>query len=334
MTAISLIMPTVDWGPTFALCLQAAWSGLGADDEMLVVFDGFPADPPGWLVNSGASLLSTGRRQGPAAARNLAAAQAKGELLVCVDADVQIHSDALRLIRRHFDADPGLTAVFGSYDDHPAAAGLVSRFRNLLHHHTHRSNPGPATTFWAGLGAVRREAFQAAGGFNASAYGCPSIEDIELGLRLSDRGCRILLDPSIQGTHRKRWTLQSMLITDIRPRAIPWSRLLVERRELPATLNLTLSARLSAAASLIVLASAPVSLLCPGLRLWAVAVFSGGLALLLALNYSFYRLLLRRTGWLAASIGVLLHMLYLTSASITFILVQVIDLFVRCRTFS
>jgi glycosyltransferase involved in cell wall biosynthesis len=331
MTAISLIMPTVDWGPTFALCLQAARAGLGADDELLVVFDGLPEDPPGWLVNSGASLLRTGQRQGPAAARNLAAAQARGELLVCVDADVQMHADALSLIRWRFAADPGLTAVFGSYDDQPAAAGLVSRFRNLLHHHTHSSNPGPATTFWAGLGAVRREAFLAAGGFNAAAYARPSIEDIELGLRLSDAGCRILLDPSIQGTHHKRWTLESMLITDVRQRAIPWSRLLLERRELPATLNLTPSARLSAIASLLMLASAPVALLWPGLRLGAVVVFFGGLTLLLTLNHSFHRLLLRRTGWLAASIGVLLHALYLAYASVTFILVRLFEPFIRRR---
>jgi transposase len=33
----------------------------------------------------------------------------------------------------------------------------VSRFRNLLHHHTHTTHPGPACTFWAGCGAVRRE---------------------------------------------------------------------------------------------------------------------------------------------------------------------------------
>ncbi|MGH7896935.1 MAG: acetone carboxylase subunit gamma, partial [Candidatus Binatia bacterium] len=42
-----------------------------------------------------------------------------------------------------------------------------SRFRNLLHRHVHQEGAGPATTFWAGLGAIRREAFERVGGFDA-----------------------------------------------------------------------------------------------------------------------------------------------------------------------
>jgi hypothetical protein len=72
---------------------------------------------------------------------------------------VELHPDAVERVRRHFGVDQSLQALFGSYDDRPAAAGVVSRFRNLLHHHTHTSQPGPACTFWAGCGAVRRERF-------------------------------------------------------------------------------------------------------------------------------------------------------------------------------
>jgi glycosyltransferase involved in cell wall biosynthesis len=329
--SLSLVMPTIEWGHPFARCARAALAGLGAQDEALVVFDGQPLPAPNWLIQSRARLLSTGRRSGPAAARNLAAREARGKILLFVDADVELHPEAIERIRARFTADPELAALFGTYDDTPAAAGVVSRFRNLLHHHTHSSHPGPATTFWAGLGAVRRDRFLAEGGFDAETYRQPCIEDIEFGLRLHDAGGRILLDPAIQGTHHKRWTLGLMVRTDICQRAIPWSRLLLERRELPASLNLTPSARLSAAGSLMLLASAPVALLWPGLRLGAVVLFCGGLALLLALNHSFHRLLLRRTGWLDASIGVFLHALYLAYASVTFILVRLFEPFGRRR---
>lgn len=49
-------------------------------------------------------------------------------------------------------------------------------------------------------------------------------------MRHSESGARILLDPAIQGTHHKQWTLASMVATDIRQRAIPWSRLLLLQR--------------------------------------------------------------------------------------------------------
>ena len=91
-----------------------------------------------------------------------------------MDADVAVHADAFRRIRAAFTADPGLTAVFGSYDDDPPALGAVSGFRNLLHYHVHQSSAGPAGTFWAGLGAVRRDAFAEAGGFD-SAFVAPGL---------------------------------------------------------------------------------------------------------------------------------------------------------------
>ena len=317
---ISLVMPTISWEEPFACCARSALMSLGPRDEALIVFDGSPPPPPTWLVDAGVTVLSTGTRAGPATARNLAAHRAHGNVLLFVDADVELHPDALEGVRARFASDLFLDALFGSYDDRPAAPGLVSRFRNLLHHHTHTSHPGPATTFWAGCGAVRRERFLALGGFDATTFDRPSIEDIEFGLRLSDIGGRIELDPTIQGTHHKHWTLASMVGTDIRQRAIPWSRLLLRRRQLPATLNLMPTARISGLASLL-LPVGLVGLAVPLWRPWAGLLATLCLGLLLLLNRDFHGLLLRRRGPLEATIGVMLHILYLAYSSLTFFLV-------------
>ncbi|MEB3200018.1 MAG: glycosyltransferase family 2 protein [Synechococcaceae cyanobacterium] len=317
--SISLVMPTIAWDPTFRRCLAAALQGLQAGDQCLVVFDGLAPAAPAWLSHSPVELLSTGLRRGPAAARNLAAARARCPWLLFVDADVELHPDAIERLRLRLQQQPSLTALFGSYDDRPAAPGVVSRFRNLLHHHTHHGHAGPATSFWAGCGAVRREAFAAVAGFDAERYPLPSIEDIELGLRLSDRGGAILLDPAIQGTHHKRWTLRTMLLTDIRQRAVPWSRLLLQRRELPATLNLSLAARISAAASLLLLVASPLAVLLPALRTAGLGLAALCLALLLALNHALYRLLFRRGGWRVGCAGIALHLIYLSTSSLTFL---------------
>ena len=322
--SLSLALPTISWEEPFGTCIRAALADLGPRDEALVVFDGVPPPPPDWLLQSRARLLSTGRRSGPAAARNLAAAQARGDILLFVDADVELHPDAVERIRVRFAADPELAAVFGSYDDRPAAYGVVSRFRNLLHHHTHHSHPGPATTFWAGCGAVRRDAFLALGGFDAAAYERPCIEDIEFGLRLSDAGGRILLDPAIQGTHHKRWTLASMVSTDIQQRAMPWSQLLLQRRQLLTMLNLAIPARISAVLSLL-LPLCLFGVLNPALWPWALAWFTGCLGFLLLLNRDFYGLLRRRCGLVEAAIGVGLHGLVLAYSALTFALVALVE---------
>jgi hypothetical protein len=81
---------------------------------------------------------------------------------------------------------------------------------------------------------MRRSTFLELGGFDTH-YEKPSIEDVELGLRLWRSGGRLILDPRIQGCHHKRWTLCSMVSIDVLQRAVPWSRLILEQGENPAT---------------------------------------------------------------------------------------------------
>ncbi len=239
---------------------------------------------------------------GPAAARNEGAERAEGDILVFVDSDVEVHPDALGRIREAFRADPDLTAVFGSYDDRPPTAGTVSRFRNLLHHHIHQEGAGRITTFWAGLGAIRRDAFLAAGGFDSARYpGSTGMEDIELGMRVSGAGGRIVLDPMLRGTHMKSWPVARMVSTDFWRRGIPWARLLLRRRELSTALNLGWQHRISALLSVELALS-----LARKRRTRATGVLAG----FLALNRRFHLLLWRRGGARTAIPGVPLHLLH------------------------
>jgi cellulose synthase/poly-beta-1,6-N-acetylglucosamine synthase-like glycosyltransferase len=226
--------------------------------------------------------------------------RARGDVVAFVDADVIVHEDAFRRIRAAFDADTSLAAVFGSYDD-ASDGSVVTGFRNLLHHFVHQSSPGEASTFWAGLGAIRRDIFLSSGGFDAERYEVPSIEDVELGMRLTDTGNKVVLDPGIQGTHLKRWSLRRMVSTDLRQRGIPWVLLLLERDKPSTALNLGWRHRLSAGLSVLALA-ALIS------RRSRLAVLS--LAGLVGLNHAFYRLLWRRQGPARAVAGVALHALH------------------------
>lgn len=273
-----MIVPATDVPATLERCVQAIEPLLLPEDELHVV-----TEPAGCH---------------PSRARNIGVDLATGDVLVFVDADVELRSDAIARLRASFDADPGLAATFGSYDDAPVAGGIVSAFRNLLHHHVHHEAPGAATTFWTGLGAVRRPAFDAVGGFDAERR---YLEDVDLGMRLSANGDRIVLDPRIQGTHLKRWTLWEMVRTDFIGRAIPWVELLLRHRHSTSTLNLGWRHRLSALAALVGAA---------GLVRRRAALIAGGAAALVLLNRGFYGLLLRRLGLTAAVVGVALHALH------------------------
>lgn len=207
--------------------------------ELIVVDDASP-DATGDIAATIADRVVrlAGRPRGPGGARNAGAEVARGEWLLFIDADVRVHADTLATFLAATEEHPQAVAIFGAYDDRPAAPQLVSQYRNLLHRYVHLRGAGSADTFWAGCGGVRREAFLEVDGFDTERFPRPQIEDIELGYRLRDRGGKIILDPAIQGTHLKRWTLGSVLRTDIVDRGVPWTRLLLERRgRTTATLN-------------------------------------------------------------------------------------------------
>jgi GT2 family glycosyltransferase len=276
LPTLAVVVPATDSPATLERCAAALEAGERRPDELALQIE-----PAG---------------AGPAAARNLAAAACEADVLVFVDSDVEVHPDALARIAAHFEADPELTAVFGAYDDDPGDPGLTSRYRNLLHHHVHAGAAGAAESFWAGLGAVRREAFAAIGGFDADRFPLASVEDIELGMRLRRGGAKIVLDPRIRGRHLKRWTPLSMARTDFSRRGVPWARLLLRERTHSTALNLGWRQRASAAAS-VALAG---SLLARRRRLAAAALLAN-----LVLDRELYALLARRGGprLLLAGIG-------------------------------
>jgi GT2 family glycosyltransferase len=279
---LSVIIPATDRPASLGRAVQAIETAL-APPEQVIVIDGQ-------------------EHRVSAAARNAGARQADGDILVFVDADVEVHPDAFVRIREAFEEDPKLTAVFGAYDDEPGGDSVISDFRNLLHHHVHQQGAGLATTFWTGLGAIRKDAFLSLEGFDETTAW---IRDIELGLRVRHAGGVILLDPSIQGRHLKRWTLVSMIKTDLFRRGVPWLRLILEGRADPATLNLTWRHRVGTGASV---------LLVVGLvqrKLWLV---SSALAVLTIADRDFYALLLRRGGPKMAAAGLPLHVLHRLTA--------------------
>lgn len=311
---LSVIIPVFNGRGHLAQSLGAVWRSTRPPDEVIVADDA-STDGSGTLAcEMGARVVRVGETpQGPAAARNRAAALARGEILIFVDADVVLHADALARMEACLEEHSDISAVFGSYDDAPAMPGLVSRYKNLFHHYTHQHGRREAFTFWAGCGAIRREAFFAAGGFPEE-YRQPSIEDIVLGGRLRRLGYRIWLCPEIQGTHLKRWTFRTLVMTDIFCRAIPWARWMLQERRLASDLNLDWRNRLGAALAVSALLDLLIALFWPWAGIGALAT----LASLVWLNADLYRFFAQHGGWRFAVGAAGLHILYLLYSSTAF----------------
>lgn len=317
MPTLSVVMPMWNAAGYLDLVLPPLQRALGERRvlEVVVIDDGCSDDGPARCRAAGFTVIPSGGRKGPGACRNQAAQLARGDVLLFIDADVVMHDDVPERVADWFERRADVVALFGAYDDRPHARGIVSRYRNLLHHFTHSAHAGEASTFWAGCGAVRRAAFLAAGGFDADYYAVPSIEDIELGYRLRRAGGVILLDPEIQGTHLKRWKLWGMVHTDIFRRALPWGRLLQHPELAGAVLNVSNAERLKA----LIGGGFYAALL---LGLFHLPFLGAATALLLVAaltSWPFYWTVARSAGAVTAIAALFLHQLYFVYGAATFV---------------
>ena len=301
---VSIVVPFHSNLTYLRRCLTA-FRPLPEGAEVIVVADAAVDDCRPLVQEFGVRLLEIPGPSGPAVARNRGAAVAHGEVLVFVDSDVVVAPDALARIVRRFETEPHVQAVFGTYDDVPGAGNFVSQYKNLAHAFVHRSSSTEATTFWSGLGAIRTRAFWSVGGFDER-FPRPCIEDIDLGYRLHGSGHVIRLDHDLRGCHLKKWTVRSMVASDVLDRGIPWTQLIVRAGRVQNDLNIRSAYRISVVLAYALLAVLALSVASIAWMLAAPPI----LGLLYALNQRFYLFFIRTKGVLFTLQLMPLHYLY------------------------
>lgn len=312
MVFVSIIIPVYNGGTAFKTCLQSLElyrpNTTSLSTEVIVVADGCTDGSDLLAKQFGATVLRTPSTSpgGPARARNIGAHQATGDILFFIDADVALHSSTIQQVADLFQAEPNLDAVIGSYDDEPGSLNFLSQYKNLFHHYTHQTSNEEASTFWGACGAIRRQVFLGMGGFDER-YIKPSIEDIELGYRLKDQGYSIRLCKSIYVKHLKCWEPLSLLRAEIFYRALPWTELLLRRKQTSNDLNLKAETRLSVVLVFSIL-------LALGLGYWwhpSLFLAAGTLGCLMLINWPVYRFFLEKRGLIFTLKVLPWHWLYL-----------------------
>ncbi len=329
---ITVVIPVRDGGDDFARCLDALSRSVGISYHLIVVDDGSTDGSAERAEARGARVIRSSISRGPGSARNLGVESARTPLVFFLDADIEVEPGTLARAYGRFARAPELDALFGSYDDEPAARGVVSRFRNLLHHYVHQhgefvDDARPARTFWTGLGAIRRQVFLAHGGFDPRAYRRPAIEDIELGYRITNAGGRIVLARDVRGKHLKCWTLANMIRTDVFQRGVPWMLLRLRTRAADTDLNVNNREKICVSAVAVLLASLAAAPWQPAL----LAVAACAQAVVAVLNRDLHRVLARRGGGLFALACIILHDIYYVCCGVSVVIATGIRMFEVAR---
>ncbi|VAW00029.1 hypothetical protein MNBD_ALPHA05-240 [hydrothermal vent metagenome] len=316
---LAVIIPAYNAAATLEACLGGIAASIRKPDEIIVYNDGSTDSTVEIAKRFGAKVITGKKRaMGPAFGRNVAAHSTDADLLVFIDADVQVHPDSIKILESAFLDAHNVAAAFGSYDDAPSSRKIAALYANLRHHYVHQNSQSEATTFWSGFGAVRRCSFLAVGGFDLQ-FSEPSVEDIELGLRIRRNEGRILLIPQAQAKHCKDWGLFQLWRTDIFARAIPWSKMIVSGKTNGADLNTSIRERITSVVAHSVWVLGILSMLMPGITFALIAA----VILFIGLNKNFFALLARQGGALLLLNGIVLHWFYYLYASIAFVLVSI-----------
>lgn len=137
--SVSVMVRLLKGGEPFLECLRNLNALHPAPLEILIVSDGDHSGSAETARHLVFAVIVLPETCGPARARNIGAAQAVGEILVFIDADVGVWSDLISRIASVFHDDPSLAAVIGSYDGRPGTTNVVARARRRLMDSTART---------------------------------------------------------------------------------------------------------------------------------------------------------------------------------------------------
>jgi len=295
---ISVIIPVYNGEKTLGVLLDSLMAGDCRERETLVVDDGSTDHTREAASGYPVQLLSTGGRRGPAAARNLGAKEAKGDVLLFLDADTVPRPDLLSHVAGRFANEKQLVAIVGYYDKIPRNPGKFARYKALMVHHWFR-NAQIMESFETCCGAIRREAFFKAGGFDES-YADADVEDYEFGYRIMQQGPIQVDHQMIIGHHFPSF---SRNFTNYFRRSKLWMSLFLSRRKFESTAT-TPGEGISR-----IMGVGAAGLLILGL-FWNIFLFPSlfAFAVYLYLIKGFLTLMLREEGILFMSWGIGVHL--------------------------
>lgn len=204
---VTVIVPLHRRTPAFEQCVEATLRQLRQGDELVVVSDGDPGPLP-----DGVRVLLSGSPHdtSPAEKRDVALAEAHGDLLAFLDDDAYPAEGWLERAVERF-ADPSIVAVGGPgvtppgsgwrerasgafYESPFGSGGLRFRFTPLGE--VREVDDFPAYNLF-----VRRDELRAIGGWDSSFYGG---EDTKVCLALRRADHRIVYDPNVLVYHHRR----------------------------------------------------------------------------------------------------------------------------------
>jgi GT2 family glycosyltransferase len=224
---ISVVIPVYNAAATLGECLNRLFQSRYPNFEVVIVDDGSTDATRRIAAAFPCRIVPSGGRVGPAAARNVGAQAASGELIFFIDADVMVRPDSLAAVAAGFER-LGVDGLIGLQSREMRHRDLCSQYKNLWMRYTYEVLDADVPLFYTTAAAIRRSVFLASGGFDVG-YGGPNVEDTDFGQKLQGQGYRVRVLPDLEVEHVKAYSLAGLLRTDWH-RAVALTRLKLRKR--------------------------------------------------------------------------------------------------------
>ncbi len=197
---ISVVVPAFNVDKTIGACLDALLAQTAPRDgyEVIVVDDGSTDQTRAVAETRGVKVLAQ-PNCGAAAARNLGAQNARGDILLFIDADSVPDARWIEAMVAPF-ADASIAGASGVKKTRQT--NLWARYVQLEYDFKYDRMDAHGTTDFidSSTAGYRREVFNSNGGFDTTLM---EAEDTDLSFRLAERGCAMVLvrDAIVYHTH-------------------------------------------------------------------------------------------------------------------------------------
>jgi len=221
---VTIIIPTRDAPDVFGRCLKSIFEKTSYPDFEVIVMDNETSDPMALdlMKSYPVCRIDFPGKFNFSRANNQGAASATGKLLVFLNNDTEVMSpDWLQSLAYYAEQpDVGATGELLAYDDRTVQhAGVALGMRGTADH-TMRRFPIDVDGYAGSLvcarevsavtGAclmIRKELFEELGGFNSHFF--TAYQDVDLCLRLRERGLRVIYTPQALLLHHESISRQS-----------------------------------------------------------------------------------------------------------------------------
>ena len=207
---VSVVVPALRFDEALLRLLSSLRSLAYKDFEVIVV----TPDPPKRTYEGVKVVRDEGL--GPGAARNKGAAIAKGDVIAFIDSDCVADREWLKGLVSELSegvgavAGPTFAASAGRFLERFLESSFLSPFPKYGCKVVMEGDFKPATFVTTSNLAVRKEAFEAVGGFDES-YGRSGSEDMDLVYRILRAGYKVVYSPKPKVYHFHRFRLKEVL---------------------------------------------------------------------------------------------------------------------------